>query len=269
MRTPAALIPALTAALMLASCAEEPAGQDGEAGAGLPDGAPTGQAEQTLATAPDPTGEQLDHEEMREALDTRVFGSITDTDDYWERIRDLNTELQRLAVDPNDCKPYVTASALPVPSSALAAFAEDDQQHTAIYTFPDADAAQAYMDNEQRGAGQCGEHTVTRELDSAQIEATTEIDEVEVLSAADASLGVRQEVSDADGAEHAIGVVLRHQAQVVAVSRSLSEPLDGEEAEESAVELEAEAAAILEDLTGADLEPPEPEPEEDEGEEGE
>lgn len=268
MRTPSALITALTAALLLTSCLGE-APDEGEQDPANPDDLPTGQAEETIATAPDPTGEQLDHSQMRDALEAHAGGPITDSDEYWPHIRDINTELQRLAVDPNACKPYVTASALPIPSAALAAFAEDEDRQAAVYTFPDADAAQAYIDNEQRGTGQCSEHTVTRDMDGTEVEATTEIDEVEILSSADAHLALQQEVRDDDGTQHAIGVILRHQAQVVAITRPLSEPLSQDDAESAVVQLEAEAAAILEELTGADLEPPQPEPEEDEDAEDE
>ncbi len=264
MRPLALLTPALTCALLLTSCLGEGGDVPGAGGEGAqPGDVAAGQSEPTL-TAPEPTGEQLDHDEMREALDTHASGSITDTDDYWEHMRDLSTELQRLSVDPNECKPYVTASALPVPSAALAAFAEDEDEHTAVYTFPDTDAAQTYVDNEQRAAGQCGEHTVTRELEGGDIEVTTEISELEILSGADSHLALQQEISQDGSSEHLIGVVLRHEAQVTAVSRPVEAPLGENEAEEVVVELEAAAATILEDLTGADLDPPEPQPEDDE-----
>ncbi|WP_218220389.1 hypothetical protein [Nesterenkonia sp. Act20] len=77
------------------------------------------------AQAPEPTGNQLSHEEMRAQLEARYpEATLTDTDDYWSGLRDIETELQKLVVDPPECKQYVVRSAVPVPAGALVAFAD-------------------------------------------------------------------------------------------------------------------------------------------------
>ncbi|MGJ9424846.1 hypothetical protein ACHABX_03260 [Nesterenkonia halotolerans] len=77
------------------------------------------------AQAPEPTGNQLSHEDMRAQLEARYpEATLTDTDDYWSGLRDIETELQKLVVDPPECKQYVVRSAVPVPAGALVAFAD-------------------------------------------------------------------------------------------------------------------------------------------------
>ena len=76
-------------------------------------------------SAPDPSGNQLSHEDMREVLEDHFDGAdLTDTDDYYPDLRDIETELQKLAVDPADCKQYVVQSASPVPEGALIVHAD-------------------------------------------------------------------------------------------------------------------------------------------------
>lgn len=111
---------ALTGLLTLTACeADLPQQGDGD-GAGSSDG----EGFDELA-APDPRGSQLSHDDMREVLDEHYSGAgVTDTDDYYASLRDIETELQKLAVDPTDCKQYVVQSASPVPEGALIAHAD-------------------------------------------------------------------------------------------------------------------------------------------------
>ncbi|WP_120005801.1 hypothetical protein [Nesterenkonia muleiensis] len=125
---PLAVLP--VAAMVLAGCEADLAGEDGPLGGGSLDQS----VSDAQAEAPDPLGEQLSHEQMREALEGHTggtSGTVTDTDDWWPHLRDLNRELQMLRVQPTDCKPYVTASALPVPAGALGALTEDGETQTA------------------------------------------------------------------------------------------------------------------------------------------
>jgi len=77
------------------------------------------------AQVPEPSGNQLSHEEMREQLQARYpEATLSDTSDYWAGLQDIETELQRLVVDPPECKQFVVRSATPVPAGALVAFAD-------------------------------------------------------------------------------------------------------------------------------------------------
>lgn len=111
---------ALAGLLALTACEADLPDQDGGSGAG----GSGGQGFDELS-APDPRGSQLSHEDMREVLEEHLSGAgITDTDDYYASLREIETELQKLAVDPTDCKQYVVQSASPVPEGALIAHAD-------------------------------------------------------------------------------------------------------------------------------------------------
>lgn len=261
--TIAASTSAFSMALLLSACgtaAQEEPEQD--TGGGAADGG----MDQVQAMAPDPTGDQHSHDQMREALEESIDGAeITDTDEWWESLRDLNRELQKLRVDPAECKSFVTASALPVPSGALTAIAQHDQRQTAIYSFEDADEAQAHAEQEADGAQKCDGHTVTRELDDdEQIETETALDEVEVLSGAEDALAVSHAMEAEGETQRGLTVLLRYGSTVVINAATLDEPLEDEPRQELVVDLEAQAASVLSALTGEEITAPEPEPEDDE-----
>lgn len=110
----------LLGVLLLTSCgastaeqAGTPAAEPGTGGAGV------------QQQVPEPAGNQLSHDEMREQLQSRYpDAALSDTEDYWAGLRDIETELQRLVVDPPECKQFVMRSALPVPAGALVAYAD-------------------------------------------------------------------------------------------------------------------------------------------------
>lgn len=242
------------AALVLTGCEADLEGEDGPLGGGSLEGS----VAQAQAKAPEPVGEQLSHQQMRAALDEHVEGaSITDTDDWWPHLRDLNRELQKLRVQPTDCKPYVTASALPVPSGSLVAMAEQGAGQSVVYSFEDAESAQEYVQAEVSGLDRCADHTVIRDLGEEEVRAETRLREVDVASGAESALAVRRAVESDDNAQLDLGVLLRQGAVVVAVLQPLD---DQDDDEESAIELVAEAAAILSELTGEEITAPEPEP---------
>lgn len=111
---------ALTGLLALTACEDEVPQEQGSGEAGDFDDEGFDELE-----APDPRGNQLSHEEMREILEDHFDGAgLSDTDDYYPNLRDIETELQKLAVDPTDCKQYVMQSASPVPEGALIAHAD-------------------------------------------------------------------------------------------------------------------------------------------------
>ncbi|MBO0595629.1 hypothetical protein I2485_07850 [Nesterenkonia sp. E16_7] len=116
--------------LLLTGCESTPAEQPGTPAA--EPGTSSGGVGQQV---PEPAGNQLSHEEMREQLEARYpDAALSDTTDYWAGLRDVETELQRLVVDPPECKQFVVRSAVPVPAGALVAFADgtapaaEDQQ---------------------------------------------------------------------------------------------------------------------------------------------
>lgn len=212
--------------------------------------------------APEPVGEQLSHQQMRGALNEHSDGAtITDTDDWWPNLRDLNRELQKLAVDPTDCKPYVTASALPVPLGALGALAESGDSQTVIYTFEDADAAQTYVDSERLGADRCDEHTVTRDLGEEQVQAQTTLTELSLRTGAEDGLAVGREMDASDATQRDLTVLLRHGPHTVLVAESEDPDADQDDA---VAELEARAADLLSAVVGEEIRAPEPEPDDDE-----
>lgn len=249
---------ALGASLLATGCGlgvEEAEQPGGPAGGGL---------EAAQALAPEPAGGQHSHEEMRTALEETIEGAdLTDTDDWWESLRDLNRELQKLRVSPTDCKPFVTASALPVPSGALTAAADHAPRQTAIYSFENADAAQSYVNQELEGAEECDEHTVTRALEDGDVTADTALEEVEIRSGAEDALAVSSAMESAEETQWGLAVMLRHDSTVVGTSQVLEAAVGQDEAEEVVVELEAEAAAVLSAITGEEILVPEPEPEDE------
>lgn len=252
--------------LALAAC-EEPPPEENEndplGGGSLEDSVSAAEA-----TAPDPEGNQMAHEEMREILEEQLpEATVTDTDDWWANLRDINRELQKLEVDPIDCKPFVTASALPVPSGALAALADTGDRQAAIYSFEDWEAAQMHFQQEAQGLDRCSEHTVLRDVGEGESTAETELNEVEVLSGAADAVAVHRSVTADGDTQHDLAVVLRESAVVVGVVQPLEDPLGEESAEELATELEAEAALILSEAVGEEIIAPEPEPEDDEEDE--
>ncbi len=262
----AASASAFALTLLVSSCSEpvdqDPAQQ--QAGGGPAGGGMAG----AQARAPEPAGSQHSHDEMRSALETVIEdATITDTDDWWSSLRDINRELQKLQVAPTDCKAFVTASALPVPTGALAAIAENGSRRTAVHSFEDAEAAQLYVQNEADGVERCEEHTIIRELEENQVEAETTIEELEIRSGAEDALAVRRLTESEDGLQRDVAVVLRHSSTVVGTAESVEDPMDKDEAEELAVELEAEAARVLSELVGEEIVAPEPEPDDDEDDE--
>lgn len=111
----------MAAVLLLTSCSdgasEEETGQPTEE-------TPSNPADEG-SSAPDPTGDQLSHDDMRSAVEARLSGAtVTDTDDYWGDLRSIETELKKLDVEPVDCKQYVVESATPVPDGALLVHAD-------------------------------------------------------------------------------------------------------------------------------------------------
>ena len=229
-----------------------------------PGGPAGGGMEAAQASAPEPAGGQHSHEEMRTALEETTEGAdLTDTDDWWESLRDLNRELQKLRVSPDDCKAFVTASALPVPSGALTAVADHPPRQTAIYSFEGDDEAQSYVSQELEGAEQCDEHTVTRALEDGDVAADTTLEEVEIRSGAEDVLAVSSVMESEEETQWGLAVMLRHDSTVVGTSQVLEAAVGQDEAEEIVVELEAEAAAVLSAVTGEELVVPEPEPEDD------
>ncbi|MGJ9374059.1 hypothetical protein [Nesterenkonia sp. CF4.4] len=94
-----------------------------------PEGTPAAESstsnEGLAPQVPEPSGNQLTHDEMREQLAARYpDAALSDTTDYWAGLRDIETELQRLVVDPPECKQFVVRSAVPVPAGALVAYAD-------------------------------------------------------------------------------------------------------------------------------------------------
>ncbi|WP_044494256.1 hypothetical protein [Nesterenkonia massiliensis] len=259
---------AFTAALLLTSCDAEPEAQEEALGGG-----PVSNSGQIRASAPEPTGKQLSHDRLRSALEEQFDGAeITDTDTYWADQRDLNRELQKLAVSPTDCKSFVITSALPVPSGSLTAVARSENRQRAVYSFEDTEAAQSYVQNEQEGLAECREYRVTRELNDEQIEASTTLRPLEIRSGAETSLALQRRVESDGDSERSVGVLLSHGSLVAVAVETFEEDPDEAEMDQTVVELEAEAAAVLSQLTGEEIiapEPePEPEPEEDSDETG-
>ncbi|MCH8564572.1 hypothetical protein LTH96_02300 [Nesterenkonia sp. LB17] len=111
----------LLGVLLLTGCESSPAEQ-----AGTPAAEPDTSTGGVQQQVPEPSGNQLSHEEMREQLESRYpDAALSDTSEYWAGLRDIETELQRLVVDPPECKQFVVRSAVPVPAGALVAYADE------------------------------------------------------------------------------------------------------------------------------------------------
>lgn len=251
--------------LLVSACGSDPEEEVEPPGAGPErDGVAAAQA-----LAPEPAGDQHSHDQMRTALDSTIEGAeITDTDDWWDSLRDLQRELQKLRVSPTDCKPFVTASALPVPAGALIATADHAPRQTAIYSFEGEEEAHSYVNQELDGTEECEEHTVTRELDDGDVAAQTTLTDVEITSGAEDALALSSVLESEDETQWGLSVMLRYESSVVRAAQDLEEPLSEGEAEALAGELEAEAAAVLSEVTGEDIVVPDPEPEDDDDEDG-
>lgn len=225
---------------------------------------PAGGMEAAQVLAPQPAGNQHSHEAMRAALEETLEGAdLTDTDDWWESLRDLNRELQKLRVSPTDCKPFVTASAAPVPAGALTAVADHPPRQTAIYSFEGDEEAQSYLNQELEGAEECEEHTVTRTLEDGDITADTTLEDVTIRSGAEDALAVSSVMESQEQTQWGLAVMLRHGSTVVGASHALEAAAGQDEAEEIVVDLEAEAAAVLSAVTGEEIVLPEPEEDND------
>lgn len=119
-RARTASVLALTGLLALTACEADVPDQQGPGDVGDYDAESFDEL-----SAPDPSGNQLSHEDMRGVLEDHLEGAdLTDSDDYYPNLRDIETELQKLAVDPADCKQYVVQSASPVPEGALIVHAD-------------------------------------------------------------------------------------------------------------------------------------------------
>ncbi|HIX00898.1 MAG TPA: hypothetical protein H9871_12240, partial [Candidatus Nesterenkonia stercoripullorum] len=134
----------MAAILLLTSCSDDASEEE----AGQPtQEAPSDPADEG-SSAPEPTGDQLSHDDMRSAVEARLSGAtVTDTDDYWGDLRSIETELKKLDVEPVDCKQYVVESATPVPDGALLVHAdtsgEDDVGQSPAPEEPGAEGSSA------------------------------------------------------------------------------------------------------------------------------
>lgn len=226
---------------------------------------------QVEAVAPDPQGSQYSHDEMRAAVESAVSPrTVSDTDDWWGSLRDINRELQKLRVEPSRCKSVVTASALPVPTGALTVSAAVESGSVFLHSFEDASAALSMIEAERQGARECDDHTVIRASGDDEFQAHTELGRLQVRSGAQDALAVRRVVDSDSETQRDVLVLIREGSVVAGASREIAEDLGEDERRDLVVELEAEAAAALSELLGEDITAPEPEPEDDEpGSEGE
>ncbi|GAA3050429.1 MULTISPECIES: hypothetical protein [Actinomycetes] len=289
---------AVGVALALTGCADDVAVRDSGGGGGAI-GDPGG-AQQL--SAPEPEGSQLSHEEMREALESEFTGaSITDTDDVLPGLRDLETELQRLRVNPQECKQYVVESASPLPDGALMAHAiqqddggsgdsdgdsdsdtdgesggdsdsdgADGAREATVYSFTDWRSADAYLAGEEDGLQLCESYTVTRDVggdESPFTEVALEL--LSVGTAADAGLGLTQEMTVGDESTHLVAVALRQGSQIVLVAEAPNEEPEDDDVEDLVEDLQEQAAVVLSELTGDDLSLEEDEEDTDGDDEGE
>ncbi|OSM43513.1 hypothetical protein [Nesterenkonia sp. PF2B19] len=265
---------AVGVALALTGCADDVAVRDSGGGGGAI-GDPGG-AQQL--SAPEPEGSQLSHEEMREALESEFTGaSITDTDDVLPGLRDLETELQRLRVNPQECKQYVVESASPLPDGALMAHAiqqadggsgdsdgdtdgdsdsdgADGAREATVYSFTDWRSADAYLAGEEDGLQLCESYTVTRDVGGDESPSTeVGLELLSVGTAADAGLGLTQEMTVGDESTHLVAVALRQGSQIVLVAEAPNEEPEDDDVEDLVEDLQEQAAAVLSELTGDDL----------------
>lgn len=279
-------------AVILSGCADAPEDVDGEPDGDVAIGDP---GEGIEPSAPEPTGDQLSQQEMSEVLQEELDNpQIRTTDDLLESLRDVETELRRLEVDPMECQAQVLASGTPVPDGALVVsgtegHAEEDSEDgseeeeagdgedagaaelpersltATLYSYQQAPGAEGYMQTELSGLENCEEYTVTRTIDEEELETEVVSELVEVETGADEALARTLSAEDPHGERHSLAVMVRTEAQIITLVEPLEAALGEDEAEDRAQQLQDRAAEILGSLVDEDLETSE-EDEEDEGE---
>lgn len=279
-------------AVLLSGCADAPEDVDGEPDGDVAIGDP---GEGIERSAPEPTGDQLSQQEMSEVLQEELDNpQIRTTDDLLESLRDVETELRRLEVDPMECQAQVLASGTPVPDGALVVsgtegHAEEDSEDgseeeeagdgedagaaelpersltATLYSYQQAPGAEGYMQAELSGLENCEEYTVTRTIDEEELETEVVSELVEVETGADEALARTLSAEDPHGERHSLAVMVRTEAQIITLVEPLEAALGEDEAEDRAQQLQDRAAEILGSLVDEDLETSE-EDEEDEGE---
>lgn len=279
-------------AVLLSGCADAPEDVDGEPDGDVAIGDP---GEGIERSAPEPTGDQLSQQEMSEVLQEELDNpQIRTTDDLLESLRDVETELRRLEVDPMECQAQVLASGTPVPDGALVVsgtegHAEEDSEDgseeeeagdgedagaaelpersltATLYSYQQAPGAEGYMQTELSGLENCEEYTVTRTIDEEELETEVVSELVEVETGADEALARTLSAEDPHGERHSLAVMVRTEAQIITLVEPLEAALGEDEAEDRAQQLQDRAAEILGSLVDEDLETSE-EDEEDEGE---
>lgn len=279
-------------AVILSGCADAPEDVDGEPDGDVAIGDP---GEGIERSAPEPTGDQLSQQEMSEVLHEELDNpQIRTTDDLLESLRDVETELRRLEVDPMECQAQVLASGTPVPDGALVVsgtegHAEEDSEDgseeeeagdgedagaaelpersltATLYSYQQAPGAEGYMQTELSGLENCEEYTVTRTIDEEELETEVVSELVEVETGADEALARTLSAEEPHGERHSLAVMVRTEAQIITLVEPLEAALGEDEAEDRAQQLQDRAAEILGSLVDEDLETSE-EDEEDEGE---
>lgn len=279
-------------AVLLSGCADAPEDVDGEPDGDVAIGDP---GEGIERSAPEPTGDQLSQQEMSEVLQEELDNpQIRTTDDLLESLRDVETELRRLEVDPMECQAQVLASGTPVPDGALVVsgtegHAEEDSEDgseeeeagdgedagaaelpersltATLYSYQQAPGAEGYMQTELSGLENCEEYTVTRTIDEEELETEVVSELVEVETGADEALARTLSAEEPHGERHSLAVMVRTEAQIITLVEPLEAALGEDEAEDRAQQLQDRAAEILGSLVDEDLETSE-EDEEDEAE---
>ncbi|MDR8018022.1 hypothetical protein [Nesterenkonia aerolata] len=287
-------------AVLLSGCADAPEDVDGEPDGDVAIGDP---GEGIERSAPEPTGDQLSQQEMSEVLQEELDNpQIRTTDDLLESLRDVETELRRLEVDPMECQAQVLASGTPVPDGALVVsgtegHAEEDSEDgseedgeegseeeeagdgedagaaelpersltATLYSYQQVPGAEGYMQAELSGLENCEEYTVTRTIDEEELETEVVSELVEVETGADEALARTLSAEDLHGERHSLAVMVRTEAQIITLVEPLEAALGEDEAEDRAQQLQDRAAEILGSLVDEDLETSEDE-EEAEGE---
>ncbi|MDO5493718.1 MAG: hypothetical protein Q4F53_08935 [Nesterenkonia sp.] len=291
-------------AVTLTACTPDPEDVDGEPDGDVAIGDP---GEGIERSAPEPAGDQKSQDEMAEVLREELDDpTVRTTDELLESLRDIETELRRLVVDPMECQAQVLSSGTPVPDGALVASGvegrggEDDsggepddesddesegdsedgveaseaaaepgaesELTATFYSYQQAPAAEGYMQTELSGLESCDEYTVTRTVDEEELETEVVSELIEVETGADDALGRMLSAEDADGERHSLAVMVRHEAQIVTLVEPLEAPLDDDEAEDRAQQLQDRAAELLGALVDEDLEEPEDDADEDDAE---
>lgn len=152
-------------ALVLVGCSADPEEVDGEPEDEAAIGDP---GEGIERPAPEPTGEQMTQEEMAETLRSELDDpTIRTTDDLLDSLREIETELRRLEVDPMECQAQVLSSGAPVPDGALVVSAvqsavqrdgsEEESDEDAGAEDPGAQDSEAEADEDDTGDSDPGE----------------------------------------------------------------------------------------------------------------